>query len=174
MANHDGIVVGQPLTADWIATYGVGAWLERWVTCTFQSFWGQFGWMGVVMPRWLYGALALWSAALLLGFLVWLQEVLHSTRHTSRVKQAAVFGSLLALVIFTYVFYNRTFVQHQGRYLFPALIPIAVGAALATDALLRLVRWPSRLRPLAFALPYLGMAALGLFALWRYIIPALT
>jgi 4-amino-4-deoxy-L-arabinose transferase-like glycosyltransferase len=174
IANHDAVVVGQPRTADWIATNGIRAWLERWVTFTFQSFWGQFGWMGVVMPSWLYGALALWSVGLLLGFVMWLREALRNTRHATRITQAVALGSLLALVVFTYVFYNRTFVQHQGRYLFPALIPIAVGAALATDALLRLVRWPSRLRPLAFAAPYLGMAGLGLFALWRFIIPALT
>jgi 4-amino-4-deoxy-L-arabinose transferase-like glycosyltransferase len=181
IANHDAVVVGQPRTADWIATNGIRAWLERWVTFTFQSFWGQFGWMGVLMPTRLYRALALWSAMLLIGFVISFRKasgvthyVTRNTYYATRTVQSVVLGSLFVFVVFTYVFYNRTFVQHQGRYLFPALIPIAVGAALATDALLRLVRWPSRLRPLAFAAPYLGMAALGLFALWRFIIPALT
>jgi hypothetical protein len=78
------------------------------------------------------------------------------------------------LVALVYLYYNRTFVQHQGRYLFPALIPIALGVALAVDALLRLMRWPDRLRPLAFAVPYLAMVALDLYVLWRFVIPALT
>jgi 4-amino-4-deoxy-L-arabinose transferase-like glycosyltransferase len=171
--NHDAVVVGQPRTADWIETYGLGAWLERWVTFTFQSFWGQFGWMGVLMPTWLYRILALWSAVLVIGFLLWLRQTRGSTHHASRNMRLAVLASLLLFVVFTYVFYNRTFVQHQGRYLFPALIPIALGAALATDTLLRVIRWPERLRSLAFAAPYVAMVALGLFALWRFIIPAL-
>ena len=49
-----------------------------------------------------------------------------------------------------------------------------LGAALALDALLRLLRWPERLRPLTFALPYLALVALDLYALWRSILPALT
>jgi 4-amino-4-deoxy-L-arabinose transferase-like glycosyltransferase len=200
-ANHDTVVIGQPRTADWIATYGVRAWLERWVTFTFQSFWGQFGWMGVLMPTWLYRALALWSAVLLIGFLSWLREALHipspasgtqavrsgwgsgdmqrakrnvPAERAARSTQLIILALALLLVVLAYVYYNRTFVQHQGRYLFPALIPIALGVALATDALLRLVRWPERLRPLAFAAPYLAMLALSLFALWRFILPALA
>jgi 4-amino-4-deoxy-L-arabinose transferase-like glycosyltransferase len=181
MANHDAVVVGQPRTADWIATNGVRAWLERWVTFTFQSFWGQFGWMGVLMPTWLYRTLALWSAVLLLGFVLWLRKALRNTQratrdlqYATRLTQSTVLGTLWVLVIITYIYYNRTFVQHQGRYLFPALIPIALAAALSVDALLRFLRLPERLRPPAFAAPYLAMAALSLYALWRFIIPALT
>ena len=78
------------------------------------------------------------------------------------------------LVFVAYLYYNRTFVQHQGRYLFPALVPIALGVALAVDGLLRLARWPDRLRPLTFASPFLVLVALDLYALWRFIIPALA
>jgi 4-amino-4-deoxy-L-arabinose transferase-like glycosyltransferase len=173
-ANHDSIVVGQPRTDDWIGTYGLGAWLERWLTFTFQSFWGQFGWMGVLMPTWLYRALALWSAALLVGFLYWVGKARGTAANGTRDTSLVVLALLLVSVILMYVYYNRTFVQHQGRYLFPALIPIALGVALATDALLRLVRWPRRARSLAFLTPYMAMAALGVFALWRFILPALT
>jgi 4-amino-4-deoxy-L-arabinose transferase-like glycosyltransferase len=204
-ANHDAVVVGQPRTADWIETYGLGPWLERWVTFTFQSFWGQFGWMGVLMPTWLYRALALWSAVLGVGLGVWLWQARtgtgRSTASSSRdaarndylqarqgTQHEAINPALaegcntpliilaitVCLVILTYVYYNRTFVQHQGRYLFPALVPIAIAVALATGALLRLVRVPGRLQRLAFAIPYVAMAALGLYALWRYVIPALT
>lgn len=180
-ANHDAVVVGQPRTADWIETYGLRAWLERWVTFTFQSFWGQFGWMGVLMPTWLYRALALWSALLLVGFLLALLEArgekrhaTGDTQHAGRSTQLVVLAITVLLVILTYVYYNRTFVQHQGRYLFPALIPIALGVAMATEALLRLVRWPDRLRPLAFAAPYFAMVGLSVYALWRFILPALA
>jgi 4-amino-4-deoxy-L-arabinose transferase-like glycosyltransferase len=181
LANHDTVVVGQPRTADWIRDQGLSGWLERGLTFTFQSFWGQFGWMGVVMPTWLYRALAVWSGMLTLGFLYWLREARNEQRiagdagpYPQRNMQLIFLAATVGFVILAYLYYNRTFVQHQGRYLFPALIPIALGVALATEALLCLVRLPQRLRPLAFATPYLAMVALDLYALWRFVIPALT
>jgi hypothetical protein len=190
-ANHDAVVIGQPRTADWIADYGLRAWLERGVTFTFQSFWGQFGWMSVLLPTWLYRALALCSLVLLIGFIYWLREARSEWRvasgewrfpgpwsgaegDTFYVLRFTFLATLVFLGIVAYAYYNRTFVQHQGRYLFTALVPLALGAALALDALLRLLRWPESLRPPTFALPYLALAALDLYALWRIILPALT
>jgi hypothetical protein len=187
-ANHDAVVFEQPRTADWIADYGLRAWLERGVTFTFQSFWGQFGWMSVLLPTWLYRALALCSLVLVIGFIYWLREARGERREARSEGQGAsgalrftfydlrftTLATLVFLGIVAYAYYNRTFVQHQGRYLFTALIPLALGVALALDALLRLLRWPERLRPPTFALPYLALAALDLYALWRSILPALT
>jgi hypothetical protein len=44
---HDAIVVGQLRTVDFIAQMGQSVYWERFLTTTFNSFWGQFGWMGV-------------------------------------------------------------------------------------------------------------------------------
>jgi hypothetical protein len=173
-ANHDAVVFEQPRTAWWIETYGLRAWLERWARFTFQSFWGQFGWLGVLMPTWLYQALALWSGALALGFLCWWREARRNKLFAIRYSLFTILATLVILVTLVYAYYNFTFVQHQGRYLFPALIPIALGVALATETLLRLVRWPDRLHLPAFAAPYLAMIVLDLYALWRIIVPALT
>jgi 4-amino-4-deoxy-L-arabinose transferase-like glycosyltransferase len=172
LANHNAVVVGQPRTSEWIADYGWRYLLEEGLTTTFQSFWGQFGWMGVVMPTWLYRALAACSIVLVIGFWYWLREA-SSERRRPR-PQHVVLTITVPLLAAAYVYYNRTFVQHQGRYLFPALIPIALGTALAVEALLRLMRCPDRLRPFAFALPYLALVALDLYALWRFILPALA
>ena len=175
LANHDAVVLGQPRTLQWIQEKGLGAWLERGLTFTFQSFWGQFGWMGVLMPTWLYRALALWSGVLAGGVLAW-----RCQRRENKGRDAALTLMVMTLVftLLAYGYYNRTFVQHQGRYLFPALIPLALGTALSSEALLNVlynrVRCPERLRPLAFAIPYLAMVALDLYALWRLILPALT
>jgi hypothetical protein len=35
------------------------------------------------------------------------------------------------LTLLTYIYYNTSFVQHQGRYLFTALIPLALAVAWA-------------------------------------------
>jgi 4-amino-4-deoxy-L-arabinose transferase-like glycosyltransferase len=175
LANHDAVVVGQPRTANWIKDQGWGVWLERGVTFTFQSFWGQFGWMGVLMPTWLYRGLALGVGALVVGFVYWLRTALVSTRRNA-IRRAQLFFLTMTVffVVLAYLYYNRTFVQHQGRYLFPALIPLALGVALSLGALLRLARCPDRIRPLAFLAPYMALIALDLYALWRLILPALT
>ncbi|MCA9979200.1 MAG: glycosyltransferase family 39 protein, partial [Anaerolineales bacterium] len=52
IAAHDAVVIGQPTTAVWLAQYGPVYVLNAFVQTTFQSFWGQFGWMAVPMPRW--------------------------------------------------------------------------------------------------------------------------
>ncbi|MGD9099171.1 MAG: DUF2142 domain-containing protein [Anaerolineae bacterium] len=171
LANHAVVVVDQPRSSEWIADYGWRYLLEEGLSTTFQSFWGQFGWMGVLMPTWLYRALALCSGVLVMGLLYWLRE---RGRETMRDARLVVLAATVPLVGAAYVYYNFTFVQHQGRYLFPALIPMALGVALAVDALLRLTRWPERPRPLAFTAPYLALTALDLYALWRIILPALT
>ena len=53
-ATHNAIVVGQPRTSEWIRDLGYLQTLRTFTQTTFQSFWGQFGWMGVVMPQWVY------------------------------------------------------------------------------------------------------------------------
>ena len=43
----------------------------------------------------------------------------------------------LALTLGSYLWYNLQFVQHQGRYLFPALIPLSLLFAFGLTELLR-------------------------------------
>jgi len=132
--------------------------------------------MGVLMPTWLYRALALWSGVLAGGVLAWRCQ--RQENYKGRGAALTLMVMTLVFTLLAYGYYNRTFVQHQGRYLFPALIPLALGTALSIEALLNVlynrVRCPERLRPLAFAIPYLAMVALDLYALWRLILPALT
>ena len=49
LTRHDQIVVGQLRAADFVAQQGWRAYWLRAVRDTFRSFWGQFGWMGVVL-----------------------------------------------------------------------------------------------------------------------------
>ena len=58
------------------------------------------------------------------------------------------------LTLLTYIYYNASFVQHQGRYLFTALLPIALAVAWGWDAGLQ----PRTARMLAAALVLLGAA----------------
>ncbi|MGH2520758.1 MAG: hypothetical protein ACRDF8_13190, partial [Chloroflexota bacterium] len=55
----------------------------------------------------------------------------------------------------------------QGRYLFPALVPIALAASLGVAG------WfPRRLQPAALALAAAGSFAFALFALRYTVLPA--
>jgi 4-amino-4-deoxy-L-arabinose transferase-like glycosyltransferase len=125
-AAHDRVVVGQLRTADWIAQQGLAPALRQFAVTSFQSFWGQFGWMGVVMDRWVYAALALFSLAVIAGLaLAWRRRRWNGARR----QQAALLAATLLATLAVYLGYNLTFLQAQGRYLFPALIPLACAVA---------------------------------------------
>jgi 4-amino-4-deoxy-L-arabinose transferase-like glycosyltransferase len=190
LARHNAVVVGQPTTAQWIADYGFGGLLSRGLTTTFQSFWGQFGWMAVPMPVSTYLILGALSLAALIGWIWWLIER-GKVQGAQRIGPQAIILALLAFLTFAgFIWYNFTFVQHQGRYLFPALIPIGMVSALGLDQWLSKIKsiiarltsrskrdltpWLDEAHLLAFALVFIFLARLDIIALQRYIIPNLT
>lgn len=79
------------------------------------------------------------------------------------------------LILGVHIVYNFTFVQHQGRYLFPALIPIAVGMGVGLGTWLGPVRrrWSRSVYLLPLLLT-LALVLLDLYALFRVIVPALA
>lgn len=172
MAQHNAVVAGQMRTSEYLALYGWPAYWERAWSFTFNSFWGQFGWMAVVLPIRIYQALLLFSVLLGVGFLWWLLD-----RRRPRVTptQCASLLLLFAACLLTFLGflgYNLTFVQHQGRYLFPALIPIGTAAALGLGTLAKLL--PRRIRPWAVIALFAGLAALDVYCLFKFIIPFLA
>jgi 4-amino-4-deoxy-L-arabinose transferase-like glycosyltransferase len=166
-ARHDAVVVGQPLSSDWLAKYGWGGLLSRMARTTFQSFWGQFGWMAVVFPARIYQALALLSILLTAGFLWWLFDRRRSRLAPFQRAAAALFLVSSLLTLFIFLGYNLTFVQHQGRYFFPALVPIGAAAALGLSKLASVL--PTRARAWAMAALFAGLAALDLYCLFKSI-----
>jgi len=170
LARHNAVVVGQPLTADWIARMGLGPFLTGALTTTFHSFWGQFGWMGVPMPDWVYLGLGALSLVAILGWLSMLRTN-HPTIQPS--NRLSILLLLLTLFTFTtYLWYNLTFVQHQGRYLFPALIPLGLVFSIGIDYWARFLSRP--LNVATYAGAFAALAALDMVALYRFVIPSLT
>jgi 4-amino-4-deoxy-L-arabinose transferase-like glycosyltransferase len=179
---HSFVVKGQPRTSEWLALYGAAGLVQRFVVTTFQSFWGQFGWMGVVMDRRVYLALLLFSAGLAFG------ATAAAVRHYRDLIPFERDGAKILLVsaffsVALYLYYNLSFVQHQGRYLFPALIPLGLAAAAGLwqwahwiGRGIRLKAQSSRETAEAMLMlaPLALMAFLDVFALYRFIIPALT
>jgi 4-amino-4-deoxy-L-arabinose transferase-like glycosyltransferase len=128
---HNAVVVGQPRTADWIAAHGWAGYLDRFITFTFQSFWGVFGWMGVFMDARIYLFLALLSLLILTGVVFAVVRWRQGSLMLSAFQKRGLWLLLmqLGLVAAAYLWYNLDFVQHQGRYFFPALLSISVFAA---------------------------------------------
>jgi hypothetical protein len=100
--------------------------------------------MGVLLDQRLYQALAILSALALIGFATWAAGAWRRRGAFASWQWAA--GGLLALAglftLATYLWYNAGFLQHQGRYLFRALVPLGLVAALGwREALRRKRAW---------------------------------
>ena len=173
---HDQVVLGQPRTSEWIAQYGALEVTQRFFQTTFQSFWGQFGWMGVVMDQRVYIALMIFSALLIIGFVIAVrhpQSAIPNLQSLISNPQSLILFVSALLTLALYLYYNLTYVQHQGRYLFPALIPISVAVSLSLTTWANLFTFLGDKRKWFAFVPITMMAALCGFALYRFIIPAL-
>jgi 4-amino-4-deoxy-L-arabinose transferase-like glycosyltransferase len=187
---HDAIVFGQPTTANWIAEHGLAQTIQDFLLVSFRSFWAQFGWMGVLIDSRLYLFLALVSIAVGVGFVLWLVRVVRRGQILSGFQRWALVLLLVVLlaVVAGHVWYNLKFVQHQGRYLFSALVPISVAFALGLlewpallhEGAIRLgprfrfaAALPSALKAEAFSVFYVAFLALDVVCLYLFVLPQL-
>jgi hypothetical protein len=116
---HDAVVVGQPRTV-----LGLEA-ARHFVVVTFQSFWAQFGWMGILVDQRIYLLLAVLTGLAALGLVLWIVQRLPQLP----IRQKWALGLLVLtflLILAGLLQYNLTFIQAQGRYLFPAIVPVAI------------------------------------------------
>ncbi|MBC7264579.1 MAG: glycosyltransferase family 39 protein [Chloroflexi bacterium] len=160
LGRHSQVVTGQPRTAEWLAQYGMQGYLSRFALTTFRSFWAQFGWMGVLVDERIYIALALTSAAMMGGLAFFLARACHEPNLLSDSQRRALVLLLLSIMFtaIAYLWYNLGFVQHQGRYLFPALTALSIFGALGAREVLR----PKPARMIAA----LGCMTVAVLALW--------
>jgi 4-amino-4-deoxy-L-arabinose transferase-like glycosyltransferase len=169
LGRHDAIVVNQPRTAEWLAQLGATGLAKDFILTTFRSFWAQFGWMGILVDQRIYLVLALLCAVVGLGLVLFATNYTNpSTRlrtgFTNLSSQKRMALGLLALsallTLLSYLWYNLTFVQHQGRYLFPALIPIGLAFALGLREVL--AKDNAKAVAILFLTGFLILAAKGL------------
>lgn len=103
---------------------------------TIRSFWGVFGHMSVWMPMWLYHALTF------ISFIVYTTSitVIFKLRKESPVHRdmILVYITVIGIVCAAFVKFNTIYFQAQGRYLYPALIPLSLFWALGTARLIPL------------------------------------
>lgn len=161
---HDMVVIGQPRTGD----FDLAA-VRHFVTTTFNSFWAQFGWMGVPADERTFRIIYVLCAVVGLGLLLYCVDVFRRQIALSSFQRSAL-GLLLVtlvLVMAVVVWYNLTYIQAQGRYLFPAMVTIATFFSLGASRIA-----PRRFSPVAFGLITLWLVWLNIHCLFRVIGPA--
>jgi len=135
----------------------------------FASFWANFGWMNVPLDLGWYTALAVFSLLALCGLGFFAVRVVRGTETLETWHRRALLMLLLAVVLIFAQTFGLMIVQgmpQQGRYLFPALIPLAVFFTLG------LREWvPARHRSILPLTLVLGMFVLDSVSLCCYIIP---
>jgi 4-amino-4-deoxy-L-arabinose transferase-like glycosyltransferase len=177
LQRHDEVVVGQPRT-DWYIDNVYGGsqrvYLENYARTTFHSFWGQFGWMALPLQDRIYRLIQIGLVAMLIGLVI--SVIRHRSWRTWQARTwglMALFGLSIVLVTGQFMIYNLTFVQFQGRYLYPALVPLAllVGLGFGGWTLLasRRYAWAGWL---AIVPPFL-LLILAWYALDQIIVPNL-
>ncbi|NDJ33772.1 MAG: DUF2142 domain-containing protein [Chloroflexi bacterium] len=175
LGRHDEVVEGQLRTADLIAEVGTGPYLVQFARTTFQSFWGQFGWMAVPLPVREYVLIGAFLLVSFIGLVIWLVRF-RPEPHPAQRAGLWLLAAVVVASLLNYGVYNLTFVQFQGRYLFTLLIPFGLAVVggwhgwsclLAEHLTGRVARW----------LPLAAVAWMPLFAVWslvRHIIPNLS
>ncbi len=135
LGRHGRVVVGQPRTTEWIAEHGWVKLSGIFLGTTFRSFWAKFGWMAVPIDARIYTALRLLTILVLLGLVFRFVDAWEARQRPSSAALLLTCSGLLTLA--TYLGYNLTFYQAQGRYLFPALIPLGIGWSFGLREILR-------------------------------------
>jgi len=161
LVRHELVVVGQPR----LAALDLAA-AQHFVTTTFRSFWAQIGWMAVPARAEAYMLLlgiTLFSSA---GLLLFTGRSLFGRSDLTPAQRRGL--TLLALWVVVVagqmVAYNLQYIQPQGRYLFPALLPIALGFVLGWRELLS-----PRYAPAVVALLLAFLALFDLQVLWQLV-----
>lgn len=169
MVRHDQVAGGQLTTYQFLAEHGAARLAGDLFMTTFHSFWGQFGWMGVPMPQRVYAVLGVVSALAMAGLAVYLwglrgqagQDAPPTRMPVEDRRGMALLAAWALATTLVFLWYNTKYVQHQGRYLFPALAPWGLAFTLGLRTILRRSPVP--------VLAVLGGALLALmsYAVWR-------
>ncbi len=194
LQRHNLVVAGQPTTTEWIAQYGWGGLLSRMGQFTFQSFWGQFGWMSIVIDQRFYilflGITAI-STALFLAWWLHGQSAIRRLKDKTQTRtgdtiytpwlvltrEQTLALDLLAVLalgaLAGFIWYNLQFVQHQGRYLYSGLIPTGMALSLGWHFALSRNRLALRVQSWLWLALLLAFIALNGHMLFRVILPAM-
>ncbi len=161
LVRHEVVVVGQPR----LAALDLAA-AQHFVTTTFRSFWAQIGWMAVPARAEAYMlllGLSLFSGG---GLLLFTGRAAfgRSDLTPAQRRGLTLLAAWFLIVAAQMVAYNLQYIQPQGRYLFPALLPIAVGFVLGWRELLS-----PRYAPAVVTVLLGSVALFDAYVLWQLV-----
>ena len=133
----------------------------------YQSFWATFGWMRIRVGPWLYWVWGILAAA---GVAGWCCRRAENEKPQARddERRLALLLALAFVLLLAAVIKNMLAVhQAQGRFLFPAIAPVAI---LVAAGLLRHV--PARRQTGTAWGAILAMLVLNLVCFFGYLLPA--
>lgn len=142
--------------------------LGQFAQTQFQSFWGQFGWMGVLMPNWVYIGFFILTLAGGAGLVYRLYRAriqIDSARDTLLIFLLIAILIQEIFVLWTITGCNQS--CYQGRYLFPVIGPLMLFLTLGLERWLP-TGWP---RPI-FGGMLTAMFVLAVVVPFWLIIPA--
>lgn len=102
-----------------LSPYALAHWFYVLASGTLLSFVGEFGYMDIQLPMWMYAAILIPLIACLVA------AIMRHNKSVLRIVTVMFVGLLTA----SYLSYNLWQVQPQARYLFPAMAPIALWIA---------------------------------------------
>lgn len=185
LAAHDSVVVGQLRTEELIAQVGSTQYTNQFLRTTMRSYWGQFGWMAVPLEARIYLGIQILIVFSLIGLVLRLGIRAMRPRDPALGNDLpnevliqdqlwVIMGTVLLLSMLAFGYYNSEFVQFQGRYMYPGLIPFALALVLGVDAWrhwllgrIPATRWLT-------VLPFWAFALIDVYVLTRHIVPALS
>lgn len=144
-------------------------WLPQVFVNAFRTFWGAFGWSNVQYPDWIYGLIALFCAAGLVGFASGLRRAPAGQRKALIVLVG--FGLSMMLLPLYRALYFQSPALLAGRYLMPALGAYSCALAFGWASLLSAPRLRP-VRPGVFAAVGLTFAVLAVATPFALLLPA--
>jgi len=139
-----------------------------WVLLGFASFWGNFGWMNIPLDVAWYVALAVLTLGAMLGALRGARRVWLARRENPTKCCVMIFCALAVLLVFAQSGASMIVRQMppQGRYLFPAMVPIALGFTWG------LFEWvPVRYHRLGLGVSIVSLILFDLVSMLGYVLP---
>ena len=106
LARHNAVVADQPQTLQLFPSYLAA--LPDFMQTLFRSFWGQFGWMGVILDSRIYVLLFAFSVFALLGLVPFFVQA-RLTR--AQVRQLFLLLAWIAFVLLSTIAYSLDFYQ---------------------------------------------------------------
>jgi 4-amino-4-deoxy-L-arabinose transferase-like glycosyltransferase len=128
-------------------------WIQKVGLGTMCSFFGVFGYWDIWLPLQVYVIMVLTFAGMAIGWVLYLK-----TDPDSHIAHW-INGAFLLLIVASFIRFNMQYFQAQGRYLLPAIGPLAVGLGCGMTYLSR-----NRVKVVALSLGIL-MVGLNFFIL---------